>query len=64
MCQMCVADGRMTVGELDEAVMAGDTSVIAMEDRILSGVDPRLIAVELLFRVDEPTAREILEALG
>lgn len=63
MCQRCVADGKLTQDELDEAIMAGDTSVIDIDDRLAAGVDPLVIALELLFGVDEPAARMLLEVL-
>lgn len=60
MCRMCVAGDRMTSGELDEAIMAGDTSVIDIRDRLAAGVDPMVILLEMAMGVDEPTARKIL----
>lgn len=61
MCKLCVDEGRLTVDELDEAVMAGDTSVIDIRARLAAGVDPTVIRVEVVLHVDEPTARKILE---
>lgn len=63
MCRTCVTEGRMTADELDQAVMAGDTSVIDVRDRIAAGVDPLLILLEMALYVDEPTARKILEMI-
>jgi hypothetical protein len=60
MCKLCVDEGRLTVDELDEAVMAGDTSVIDIRDRLAAGVDPMAILLEVVLDIDEPAAREIL----
>lgn len=63
MCKLCVEDGRLTAEELDEKVMAGDTSVISIDDRLAAGIDPMVIALELVLGVDEPTARDLLDVL-
>lgn len=60
MCKACVADGRMTIEEMDELIMAGDTSVIDIRDRLAAGVDPMIILIELGLGCDEPTARALL----
>lgn len=64
MCKTCVDEGLLTPAELDERVMAGDTSVIDIRDRLAGGVPVAVIAVEMLLGVDEPTARQLVEMLG
>ncbi len=54
MCQECVKDGRMTQVELDEAVAAGDRSVIPIED---------LEPVEFLMAVSDMAAKAVREGM-
>jgi len=42
MCQMCVSEGRMTQEEMDQAILAGDMSVLPMFDL------PREKAIEMI----------------
>jgi hypothetical protein len=51
----------MTVDELDAAILAGDTSVIEIDDRLAAGVDPLVIVAELLLGVNEAEARRLVE---
>lgn len=59
MCKVCVDKGSMSVQELDAAVLAGDTSVIEIADRVAAGTPVCVIAIELLFSLTEPSARKV-----